>query len=152
MKYIYLTIVQRQRCISNWEQFYYVYANIFNYIIVSCYVGDLCDTDIDGDGVNNDIDNCPFYSNSDQADADGNRVGDICELDHDADGVNSQNDSCPYNSALHESSFKDYFTVDLDPSLTTGTPVWLVKNNGGEVMQTTSTEMPTMLIGTSYWL
>jgi hypothetical protein len=107
----------------------------------------LCDTDIDGDGVDNDNDNCPFYINADQTDDDGNRVGDICELDLDNDGVNNQNDSCPYNSALHESSFKNYFTVDLDPSLSTITPVWLVKNNGGEVMQTTGTEMPTMLIG-----
>ncbi|XP_060579535.1 uncharacterized protein LOC132736424, partial [Ruditapes philippinarum] len=111
-------------------------------------IGDLCDTDIDGDGVDNDNDNCPFYSNADQTDDDGNRVGDICELDLDADGVNNQNDSCPYNLALRESSFKDYFTVDLYPTLSTTTPVWLVKNNGGEVMQTTNTEMPTMLIGT----
>ncbi|KAL4225039.1 hypothetical protein ACF0H5_015734 [Mactra antiquata] len=110
--------------------------------------GDLCDNDIDGDGISNDADNCPYFPNADQADVDGNDVGDICEEDSDADGTLDKNDTCPFNNAINETSFKDYFTVDFYPTLVnTSDPVWLVKNNGGEVMQTASTGKPSLLIG-----
>jgi hypothetical protein len=35
--------------------------------------------DCDGDGVPNDLDNCPADANSDQADGDGDGVGDACD-------------------------------------------------------------------------
>jgi len=35
--------------------------------------------DTDGDGVPDDIDNCPFVSNPDQSDLDGNGIGDVCD-------------------------------------------------------------------------
>jgi len=35
--------------------------------------------DVDGDGVADEVDNCPRVSNPDQADSDGNEVGDACE-------------------------------------------------------------------------
>lgn len=110
-------------------------------------LGDLCDDDIDGDGVANDYDNCPYVANVDQADDDGNNVGDICESDSDGDGVTDKNDTCPFNPAITTTSFRSYFTVNFDPSMTTQEPVWLVKSNGGEVMQTSYTGMPTLLIG-----
>lgn len=44
-----------------------------------------CPSDMDGDGVPDDGDNCPQNSNPDQADSDGNGVGDACE-DSDGDG------------------------------------------------------------------
>lgn len=37
-------------------------------------------TDGDGDGVNDDVDNCPTSSNAYQEDADGNGIGDACEV------------------------------------------------------------------------
>jgi hypothetical protein len=36
--------------------------------------------DDDGDGLTNDIDNCPLVANPDQVDTDGNGVGDACGL------------------------------------------------------------------------
>ncbi|WAR21985.1 TSP3B-like protein [Mya arenaria] len=109
--------------------------------------GDLCDDDADGDGVNNDVDNCPYFSNADQTDVDGNNVGDVCEADSDGDGVDDKNDTCPFNPAISETSFKSYFTVNFDPTLTTSPPKWLVKNNGGEVMQKAGdASMPMALI------
>ncbi|XP_052773067.1 uncharacterized protein LOC128211948 isoform X3 [Mya arenaria] len=111
-------------------------------------IGDLCDDDADGDGVNNDVDNCPYFSNADQTDVDGNNVGDVCEADSDGDGVDDKNDTCPFNPAISETSFKSYFTVNFDPTLTTSPPKWLVKNNGGEVMQKAGdASMPMALIG-----
>jgi hypothetical protein len=35
--------------------------------------------DLDGDGVDNDADNCGIIKNPDQADSDGDGVGDACE-------------------------------------------------------------------------
>ena len=40
--------------------------------------------DSDGDGYNNDIDNCPTVSNREQEDMDNNMIGDLCQ-DYDAD-------------------------------------------------------------------
>ena len=45
-------------------------------------VGDACDpdgTDTDGDGIGDDVDNCPNVSNPDQLDGDGDGAGDACE-------------------------------------------------------------------------
>ncbi|WP_111706669.1 BspA family leucine-rich repeat surface protein [Lutibacter citreus] len=42
-------------------------------------IADACDDDVDGDGVNNDIDNCNTSHNADQADIDGNGIGDACQ-------------------------------------------------------------------------
>ena len=109
--------------------------------------GDLCDDDLDGDGVPNIADNCPYFSNPTQDDVDGNGVGDICETDSDGDGVLDKDDTCPFNPAINMSSFKNYFTVDMYPTLTTTLPSMMVKDDGGEVMQTANTGMPTMLIG-----
>ena len=58
--------------------------------------------DGDGDDVENDADNCPATSNSDQLDTDGDGVGDACDPcpadspdDPDADGVCQSADNCP---------------------------------------------------------
>ena len=42
-------------------------------------LGDLCDTDRDGDGRGNTNDNCQVVANSDQLDSDSDSVGDACD-------------------------------------------------------------------------
>lgn len=42
--------------------------------------------DSDGDGVTDDLDNCPTVPNPEQADLDGDGLGDVCDDDADADG------------------------------------------------------------------
>ena len=57
-------------------------------------MGDVCDGDLDGDGVANDNDNCPTVANSSQYDFDGDGLGDACDPDIDDDGVANAGDLC----------------------------------------------------------
>ena len=41
-------------------------------------LGDVCDDDLDGDGITNSKDNCPLVSNPSQSDSLDNGVGDAC--------------------------------------------------------------------------
>ncbi len=52
--------------------------------------------DDDGDGILNDVDNCPTTANLNQADLDGDGVGDICDMDDDNDGI-PDSIECPMN-------------------------------------------------------
>ncbi len=60
--------------------------------------------DLDGDGVLNSLDNCPFVFNPDQKDSDGDGLGDVCDeatfmhdrddVDFDFDGIGQTSDNC----------------------------------------------------------
>jgi len=54
-------------------------------------------TDCDGDGINNDVDNCPLIQNANQDDLDGDGEGDACDADRDGDGEKNNRDICPDN-------------------------------------------------------
>lgn len=84
-------------------------------------IGDACDEDIDGDGVVNDPDNCPYVANpeqedsdegdkdrhgdacdncpsvpnTDQQDTDKDGLGNACDPDIDDDGFLNEEDNCP---------------------------------------------------------
>lgn len=51
--------------------------------------------DTDGDGIADDIDNCPNAANPNQEDTNNNGVGDICDNDDDNDGEPNDTDNCP---------------------------------------------------------
>lgn len=55
--------------------------------------------DADGDGINDDTDNCPQIANTDQADRDNDGIGDVCDpqddTDTDGDGIRDDADNCP---------------------------------------------------------
>ena len=69
-------------------------------------IPDACDSDIDGDGFDNGVDNCPNIANPTQSDIDGDGLGDPCDT-YDADGDLYKNDM----EALHDSD-------PLDPAST----------------------------------
>ena len=52
------------------------------------------DEDVDGDGVVDELDNCPEIENPDQFNRDGDRYGDACDDDLDGDGFENEIDNC----------------------------------------------------------
>ena len=52
-------------------------------------------TDSDGDGLDDNTDNCPGTANANQADFDGDAVGDACDSDSDGDGITDDINLCP---------------------------------------------------------
>lgn len=59
-------------------------------------IGDQCDNnqDIDEDGHQNNLDNCPYIANANQADHDNDGKGDACDHDDDNDGIPDDRDNC----------------------------------------------------------
>jgi hypothetical protein len=71
-------------------------------------LGDLCDDDIDGDGVLNTNDNCIYIYNPSQTDMDGDGVGAECDID-DNDASNSI-----VNYQNFTSNFSATYNLDFD--------------------------------------
>ncbi len=65
-----------------------------------CIAGDTLPScnDTDGDGVEDAVDNCPYFANADQANLDGDGMGDACDNDDDGDGIEDGIDNCPDNA------------------------------------------------------
>jgi len=84
------------------------------------------EVDLDGDGILDNGDNCPYDRNPDQADRDDDNIGDICDncanafnldqVDSDDDGVGDACDKCPeepetYNKYQDEDGCPDTLPV-----------------------------------------
>ena len=85
------------------------------------------DEDSDGDGITNNLDNCPSTANADQADTDGDGIGDVCDnapnisnanqLDTDGDGEGDVSDTDDDGDGVADS--EDAFPLDASESADT---------------------------------
>jgi hypothetical protein len=57
--------------------------------------------DSDGDGILDNVDNCPVDANSTQADLDNDGLGDVCDVDRDGDGSENLADCAPDDSTIY---------------------------------------------------
>lgn len=72
--------------------------------------------DQDGDGVCDEVDNCPEDGSSrDQWDRDGDGIGDLCDTDVDGDGLPNNQDACPDSNAEQATNFFGCGVQDLCP-------------------------------------
>ena len=104
-------------------QFVIVDAYLLDDGTVNSVTLDICGypdpNDYDGDGIQNDDDNCIITFNPDQLDADGDGVGDVCDNDIDGDGVLNTDDNCllvanPDQSDVDNDGMGDVCDDDID--------------------------------------
>src|SRR3954469_11136992 len=55
-------------------------AVVYMVVVGLAACGDDAAADRDGDGIPDEIDNCPLVANPGQADADGDGIGDLCDV------------------------------------------------------------------------
>ncbi|WP_149274928.1 thrombospondin type 3 repeat-containing protein [Pareuzebyella sediminis] len=99
--------------------------------------------DDDGDGILNEVDNCPFTFNTDQTDADNNGIGDICENDTDNDGVNDEVDSCPQTpvGAVVDLNGCEIFSLPADNFIVKTVGESCIASNDGSIAISTENAM-----------
>ncbi|HIA01219.1 MAG TPA: hypothetical protein EYN66_04820, partial [Myxococcales bacterium] len=77
-------------------------------------VANCIDSDDDGDGVDDEFDNCPTEKNADQGDLDEDKLGNACDTDDDGDGDPDALDCAPMNAAVNHNATESCNGIDDD--------------------------------------
>lgn len=116
----------------------------FQFFVIDDDVGDVCDPDIDGDGIRNENDNCRLVSNPDQEDENHDGIGDICQ---DIDLTGNFIDNCPNNTRVFRTDFRHYQAISLDPEGESQfEPKWVIYDKGSEIVQLINSD-PGVVVG-----
>lgn len=83
--------------------------------LTACSGGSSSQTDTDGDGVADSIDNCPTTQNADQLDTDSDGAGNACDSDDDNDGVPDSQDAFPLDAGESVDTDGDGIGNNADP-------------------------------------
>ena len=73
---------------------------------------DCIDKDDDGDGIPDDLDNCPLTANEGQSDFDADGLGDACDDDDDNDGWPDLSDCKPYDADANPGAVEECDGID----------------------------------------
>lgn len=75
--------------------------------------------DLDGDDVNDPLDNCRYVPNTDQTNTDGDSEGNACDADDDNDGVIDTGDNCPLAANQYRFAFSSVAFTPTNPEIYT---------------------------------
>lgn len=80
----------------------------------------------------------------------GDGGGDACIDDFDNDSIPDALDPCPLNQEISSTDFRKFQVVLLDPKGTTQSdPLWVVRSQGTELLQTTNSD-PGIALGQAH--
>lgn len=96
-------------------------------------IGTLGFFDIDGDGINDYLDNCKFIPNPNQENVDGDNQGNVCDIDTDADSIFDSADNCDFiSNTSQEDTDSDGIGDACEEQITCAVGTFVIDRQGSQ--------------------